>query len=190
MTKEEALETWLPVVEMAIVDANIPEAKEALEMAFKALEQEPCEDAPDINVGNIYECSCGYGWDKSKVVRHHFCPNCGRAVEPSYNSIKTELKPCEGAISREKLIQKLEAWDHDVNAIPNYVWMVIREAPPVTPAEKVGRWIKTIGENGITSSVRCSECGFEDNRYMLFRYCPNCGAKMQEVKMTWKYSQF
>ena len=45
MTKEDALETWLPVVEMAIVDANIPEAKEALEMAFKALEQEPTEDA-------------------------------------------------------------------------------------------------------------------------------------------------
>ena len=44
---------------------------------------------------------------------------------------------------------------------------------------KTGRWIKTIGENGITSAVRCSECGFEDNRYMLFRYCPNCGAKMQ-----------
>jgi hypothetical protein len=45
-----------------------------------AEEQKPCEDAPDINAGNIYECSCGYGWDKTKVVRHHFCPNCGRAV--------------------------------------------------------------------------------------------------------------
>lgn len=43
---------------------------------------------------------------------------------------------------------------------------------------KTGHWIKTISENGITSAVRCSECGFEDNRYMLFRYCPNCGAKM------------
>lgn len=33
------------------------------------------------NIGNIYKCSCGYGWDKNKVVRHHFCPNCGRKVQ-------------------------------------------------------------------------------------------------------------
>ena len=46
---------------------------------------------------------------------------------------------------------------------------------------RAGRWIKTVGENGVTSAVRCSKCGIEDNRYMLFRYCPNCGAKM-EVK--------
>lgn len=37
--------------------------------------QEPCENP------HIYECSCGYGWDKDKVVRHHFCPNCGRKVQ-------------------------------------------------------------------------------------------------------------
>lgn len=53
------------------------EIREAKDMAIKALEN--C-DVPDINDGNIYECPCGYGWDKSKVVRHHFCPNCGRAV--------------------------------------------------------------------------------------------------------------
>ena len=54
--------------------------EEAIKVIIEALEQEPCKDAPDINAWNIYECSCGYGWDKSKVVRHHFCPNCGRAV--------------------------------------------------------------------------------------------------------------
>lgn len=61
MTREEALETWLPVIEMAIVDANIPEAKEALEMAIKALEQEPCDDAISRKkvIDTIYcECSC------------------------------------------------------------------------------------------------------------------------------------
>ena len=74
--------------------------------------QEPCEDVPDINEGNIYECSCGYGWDKSKVVRHHFCPNCGKAVEPSYNSIKTELKPCDDAVIEtiEELPPAMSQW--------------------------------------------------------------------------------
>ncbi len=39
MTKENALNTWLPLVEMAIVDADIPEAKEALEIAIQNLER-------------------------------------------------------------------------------------------------------------------------------------------------------
>ena len=54
---------------------------------------------------------------------------------------------------------------------------------PLVPAADVqpvrhGRWTKTIGENGVTSACRCNLCGFEDNRYSLFNYCPNCGAKM------------
>lgn len=43
---------------------------------------------------------------------------------------------------------------------------------------KSGRWIKTVGENGVTSACRCSNCGFGDNRYSLFSYCPICGARM------------
>jgi hypothetical protein len=46
-------------------------------------------------------------------------------------------------------------------------------------ARLTGHWVKTVGENGVTSAARCSECGFEDNRYMLFRYCPNCDADMR-----------
>ena len=55
----------------------------------------------------------------------------------------------------------------------------IIDEQPTIEERKRGKWIKTISENGITSAVRCSECGFEDNRYMLFRYCPNCGADMR-----------
>lgn len=47
---------------------------------------------------------------------------------------------------------------------------------------QTGHWIKTISENWVTSAVRCSECGFEDNRYTLFRYCPDCGARMEVEK--------
>ena len=43
-----------------------------------------------------------------------------------------------------------------------------------------GKWMKTVGENGVTSACRCSKCGFEDNRYSLFNFCPNCGADMRE----------
>lgn len=39
MTREEAIKTWLPIISMSI--DNMPELKEAFDMAIKALEQEP-----------------------------------------------------------------------------------------------------------------------------------------------------
>lgn len=59
------------------------------------------------------------------------------------------------------------------------VWQMLLDFPAadVQPVRH-GRWVKTIGENGVTSACRCNLCGFEDNRYSLFNYCPNCGAKM------------
>ena len=74
----------------------------------------------------------------------------------------TELLP------EEFLSEYLEALDMAIKAL---------EQEP-----KMGQWVKTIGENGVTSALRCSKCGFEDNRYELFNYCPTCGAKMREVE--------
>ena len=42
MTREEAIKTWLPIISMGI--DNMPELKEALDMAIKALDQEPILD--------------------------------------------------------------------------------------------------------------------------------------------------
>lgn len=42
MTREEAIKTWLPIISMSI--DNMPELKEAFNMAIKALEQEPILD--------------------------------------------------------------------------------------------------------------------------------------------------
>lgn len=43
-------------------------------------------DDTDTNVGEIYECTCGYGWYKNKVSRFHFCPNCGAKMVESQES--------------------------------------------------------------------------------------------------------
>lgn len=85
-----------PIIAKMLFEANFEgfgkEDKAEFETEFEmiltsaemALKQAPCDDVPDTNKGNIYVCSCGYGWDKSKVVRHHFCPNCGaKVVEPT-----------------------------------------------------------------------------------------------------------
>lgn len=65
-----------------------------------------------------------------------------------------------------------EECEHPVDDVP---------AADVQPVRH-GRWVKTIGENGVTSACRCNLCGFEDNRYSLLNYCPNCGAKMDGGK--------
>ena len=56
----------------------------------------------------------------------------------------------------------------------------IEEAPTIE-AEPVrhGEWL----DSGINGTVSCSLCMFTDffanqNRVMLFKYCPGCGAKM------------
>ena len=48
---------------------------------------------------------------------------------------------------------------------------------------KRGRWEPIVrGENGYSAGdFRCSECGKPNKCYSLTMYCPNCGAKMDEV---------
>ena len=170
-------------------------AKYYSKLALEALEQQSCEDVPDINDGNIYRCSCGYGWDKSKVFRHHFCPNCGKPVD---GSVKTELEPREDCISRRYLLDNCVV---DKVTMPYVPVSKIENAPSVTPQPKIGQWILTSRDKYI--DINCSVCGstrIEDYSYGYFidelnldeandflskariNYCEHCGTKMQGVK--------
>lgn len=114
MTKEEAKQIFLSrgYVEVeggTIFDAN--KWREACVVISEWLEQEPTitstnnsgemiypqvESITPIVVNeDIYECSCGFGWDKNKTSRFHFCPNCGKAVDDGndYKYIKSISKP-------------------------------------------------------------------------------------------------
>lgn len=81
-------------------------------------------------------------------------------------------------IEREAAIDRLEK----LMQLQAPTARAIIEAIPAADVQPVrhGRWVKTIGENGVTSACRCNLCGFEDNRYSLFNYCPNCGAHMMD----------
>jgi hypothetical protein len=54
------------------------------------------------------------------------------------------------------------------------------ELPSVQPEKKVSRWKKGVGENGVTTSLFCSLCYYENKQWEKHQYCPNCGAKMEE----------
>lgn len=109
---------------------------------------------------------------------------CADWIESLMAGVKAlEQEPCADMVSRQAVLDLPRIKTHNVwgNVIYESVDVdAVRQLPPVTPQPKMGKWVKTIGENGVTSAIRCSGCGFEDNRYELFNYCPNCGSKNSE----------
>lgn len=41
-----------------------------------------------------------------------------------------------------------------------------------------GRWVNHISENGATDGKYCSICDYEVDRDARYKYCPDCGVKM------------
>lgn len=100
-----------------------------------------------------------------------------------------EQEPCTDAINREETLKALEksqyslefcqdkGIDYSVNM--NMVRIVLRNMPPVTPAKKVGQWIKKEHEICFT----CNQCWVTNASGVKYNYCPNCGRRMmQEVE--------
>lgn len=55
--------------------------------------------------------------------------------------------------------------------------------------EKTGKWTVQFADNGWIDHI-CSECGFRHNTdihiFLDWRYCPSCGAVMEEEKGQWE----
>lgn len=104
------------------------------------------------------------------------CPACGnpnhmrRIIGENVEYFNVKCLNCLSYFNFEEIsgLSKFPQMKSAINKIPS------------ADVEEVehGRWIKTVGENGVTSACRCSNCGFGDNRYSLFNYCPICGARM------------
>lgn len=100
-------------------------------------------------------------------------------VTPSYNSIKTELKPCEDCISRSELLRHQHIiYDDDGEGYKAVYVKDIKAMPSVIPERPKGTWIdirviKSFHYDG-EPRVRCSRCGNEEE--WSSNYCPNCGS--------------
>lgn len=102
-----------------------------------------------------------------------------------------EQEPCEDCISRENAIKQC-GFGMTSLLIANS----LRRLPPVTPHQKMGRWILTDVEGNRVWHCDCSECKKDPQDYIggsenwwliknkLPKYCPNCGVKIQEVGKT------
>ena len=98
-------------------------------------------------------------------------------------------EPCDDCISRQAVLEYIEgSWAELGHSSENeLVCQDIKKMPPVTPQPKMGRWIKHENPNlgqCMKISYECSNCkvwlGCE--YFVRKSYCPNCGAKMQEVE--------
>ncbi len=102
-----------------------------------------------------------------------------------------EQEPCEDAISRQAVLNYIyndlglgdeENWaDIERQEELEKSYDYVKSLPPVTPQPKIGRWIRF--DEG---KLKCSAC---EIIHLIAQYpsgnigwCPNCGAKMQEIK--------
>ena len=155
---------------------TLNEYYEAVDMAIKALEQQPCEDA----IHNEREQAYIKGYeDASKRYRTEPCDNEELDFVQPHKKIKVNLikfdTPYTDAISRQAAIDAIReetcgcAWDAKY---------ILKHLPSVTVQEKAGRWEK---HSYFKDAFICSACNTGGNRvYKDFKYCPNCGAKMIE----------
>lgn len=103
-----------------------------------------------------------------------------RTDRPSECPLK-EIEKSEDCVSRQAALDALCEMLHGCFGVDDEeldaVITTINELPPVTPVEKIGHW----EWDSDFWCRRCSECHLsKDSKY--FNYCPNCGAKMQEVE--------
>ena len=111
--------------------------------------------------------------------------NCRRFFDEEIRAIHDgrvlEQYPCEDAISRQAVLDINERHHGQMpNHVNHEIWKEIKAFPSVTPQQKMGRWIARKDEYGDVCEDVCSCCGKNGN--YKWKFCPNCGCKMQEVE--------
>ena len=189
MTKEEAID-----IIKCLAWHTRPD-EEDIEQAINVLKQEHCEELDFIQP------------HKKIVVNLEVC-NMRNATQIEREGIEQYIEGiaehCEDCVSRQAVLEQTYNWSKDeflrVTNPFDYLRKKINSLPPVTPEEKVGRWI--LVQRGKYVDVNCSECGFSRIKEFAYNYtvediseqefrdfveknkmnlCECCGAKIQEV---------
>ena len=92
-------------------------------------------------------------------------------------SVHPKVCECEDCISRKDVIDAINQnciRENEYNLTSSRIKKAVESLPPVTPKQKMGRWIH------FAWSDDCSECGWSTGKYgSPTRFCPNCGVQME-----------
>lgn len=98
-----------------------------------------------------------------------------------------EQEECEDAISRQAVLKQLKGCLTGGETEYKYVKIHIDSIPSVKPQEqKIGHWVKYCRPRCGEQHYKCTSCGYYINFGQWgelytkeFKYCPNCGSKME-----------
>lgn len=120
------------------------------------------------------ELECGKEWD-------------GHTEEDVTRLLSLKQEPCDDCINRQAAIDSIKGWE----TVPVKVLELL---PSVTPQQKVGQWEweqEPFTKNKNWGNWHCSKCreimtvcstDWAEINKPNYKYCFNCGAKMQEVE--------
>lgn len=147
-------------------------------------EFEPCDDAISredaINIASLHTLTIDESvkaLERLPSVTQKSCEKCNYKIFTDLyfhtDPEMVEQEPCTDAVSREA-VDEIKELMTDINGDAVYAVRMsdIRQLPSVT--QKSGKWIDI---NGIYAE--CSSCNEEIYITGDFKYCPNCGAKME-----------
>ena len=166
---------------LANIDRRVcdDELNEALDVAIKALEQEPYEDEYiKVPKKALKYRTAGMVAYNVEWLKDHF--DLERAV------ICGAQQPCDNAVSRQAGIDIIDRWlsCDDYNEAERHIMRamqsVLYDLPPVTPQPKIGHWIF---DDECKEHGHCSRCGYGSVDLVdgdSHNYCRNCGARMVE----------
>lgn len=187
MTREEAID----IIKCLAWHRRPPE--EDVEMAIQALEQEPCEDDTDTNVGNIDKVDTGfyiaqicayfaiqkrkYGNKVYDELYDHACKlqdflESNLSTAESCTITESSTGDC---ISRQAVLEIAKNYGAVMTQIE------VEKLSSVQPERKKGRWewVQYDADPNI-GNYHCSECRFIPAIFSNhLKFCPYCGAKME-----------
>lgn len=154
MTREDAIKKLIDL----LPEEFLSEYADAIKMGIEALEQEPCEVSQGLvkDSQGFSQELCGDCISRESVVDTTICEGIS-CNECGFNTCEDGQPGC---LLKER-VDKL---------------------PSVTPQPKMGHWIDIMV--GDMPAQRCDKCNaFYPLAYTGggHKFCPNCGAKMQEI---------
>ena len=176
---------------------------EEIDMAIKALEQEPSEDCVSREAVLEYiegsEAELGHSSENELVCQDiKELPSVTPQPKIGHWRIKDGKEQGYDIAGIKTWYIQIVRSELGHSSENELVCQDIKELPSVTPQPKIGHWrIKDGKEQGYDIAgiktwyiqIVCSECGFIktaiEGHTGQWRYCPNCGAKMIEQALAY-----